>query len=349
MKAAVVERYGPPEVVSVRDLPDPVAKGQRRSCASALRPSTSGDARIRGARFPRGFAVPGRLALGLRAARQAGPRRRLLGVGRVARRRRHAAWPSATRWRDDRHRGWARTPSSRPSAPTASCAMPAGVSHDDAAAVLFGGSTARHFLARPGRRPGPARAGERRVRRGRHGGRAARARWPAPHVTGVCSAAQRRARALASGPTKSSTTRRTSVRDRRPSATTWCSTPSATSDRRLGRRLLAPGGVLLLAAAELADTVLARGNVRAGPAAEDPAHFAWLLDRLAAGELRPCRPHAAAGRDRRGSPRRRLRPQGRQPRRHAMTRRAAAAVPGVGHQRAIAADWPSVHVELHTQ
>ena len=32
-----------------------------------------------------------------------------------------------------------------------------------------------------------------------------------------------------------------------------------------------------------------------------------------------------------------------------MTRRAAAAVPGVGHQRAIAADWPSVHVELHTQ
>lgn len=32
-----------------------------------------------------------------------------------------------------------------------------------------------------------------------------------------------------------------------------------------------------------------------------------------------------------------------------MTWRAAAAVPGVGHQRAIAADWASVHVELHTQ
>ncbi|HEV2796925.1 MAG TPA: zinc-binding dehydrogenase, partial [Nocardioides sp.] len=36
----------------------------------------------------------------------------------------------------------------------------------------------------------------------------------------------------------------------------------------------------------LADTVLARGNVRAGVSSEDPVAFAWLLDRIAAGELR---------------------------------------------------------------
>ena len=75
MKAAVVERYGPPEVVSVVDLPDPEAgKGQVlvRVHATTL---NSGDARIRGCIFPRGFALPGRLALGLR-----GPRRRVLGV-----------------------------------------------------------------------------------------------------------------------------------------------------------------------------------------------------------------------------------------------------------------------------
>ena len=75
MRAAVVERYGPPEVVSVVDLPDPVAgKGQVlvRVHATTL---NSGDARIRGCRFPRGFAVPGRLALGFR-----GPRRKVLGV-----------------------------------------------------------------------------------------------------------------------------------------------------------------------------------------------------------------------------------------------------------------------------
>jgi NADPH:quinone reductase-like Zn-dependent oxidoreductase len=75
VRAAVVERYGPPEVVSVRDLPDPVAaKGQ---VVVRVRATTvnSGDARIRGCRFPRGFAVPGRLALGW-----SGPRRAVLGV-----------------------------------------------------------------------------------------------------------------------------------------------------------------------------------------------------------------------------------------------------------------------------
>ena len=59
-------------------------------------------------------------------------------------------------------------------------------------------------------------------------------------------------------------------------------------DRRSGRRLLAPApdGVLLLAVAGLADTVLSRGAVRTGPIKEDPADFAWLLQRLASGELR---------------------------------------------------------------
>ena len=38
--------------------------------------------------------------------------------------------------------------------------------------------------------------------------------------------------------------------------------------------------------AGLADTVLARGNVRAGVSSEDPENFAWWLERIAAGELR---------------------------------------------------------------
>jgi len=49
---------------------------------------------------------------------------------------------------------------------------------------------------------------------------------------------------------------------------------------------LATDGVLVLAVAGLADTVLARGNVRAGVSSEDPADFAWLLERVAARELR---------------------------------------------------------------
>jgi NADPH:quinone reductase-like Zn-dependent oxidoreductase len=59
-----------------------------------------------------------------------------------------------------------------------------------------------------------------------------------------------------------------------------------TLDRHSGRRLLARDGVLLLVVADLADTVLARGNVRAGISSEDPENFAWLLERIAAGELR---------------------------------------------------------------
>ena len=75
MRAAVVERYGAPEVVQVRDVADPVAgKGQ---VVVRIRATTvnSGDARIRGCQFPPGFSVPGRLALGWR-----GPRRQVLGV-----------------------------------------------------------------------------------------------------------------------------------------------------------------------------------------------------------------------------------------------------------------------------
>ena len=52
-----------------------------------------------------------------------------------------------------------------------------------------------------------------------------------------------------------------------------------------GRRLLAPGGTLLLAAADLGDTVRARGDAVAGPSSEDPAHVATLLDLVAGGEL----------------------------------------------------------------
>ncbi len=53
-----------------------------------------------------------------------------------------------------------------------------------------------------------------------------------------------------------------------------------------GRRLLADGGVLLLAVADLSQTMRARGNVKAGPASEKPADFSFLLDLAAKGELR---------------------------------------------------------------
>jgi len=52
-----------------------------------------------------------------------------------------------------------------------------------------------------------------------------------------------------------------------------------------GRRLLTDGGVLLLAAATLAETVVPRRRVKAGVAPERAEDVAFLLERVAKGEL----------------------------------------------------------------
>ena len=281
MRAAAVERYGPPEVVSVVERPDPVpGKGQAvvRVHATAV---NSGDARIRGARFPRGFAVPGRLALGLR-----GPRREVLGVvysGVV-----EAVGPGV----------------GAVSVGDAVCGMtgaamgahaelvgvrvdrmtakPAAVSHEQAAAILFGGSTARHFLrdlVGPGKRVLVNGAS------GAVGSAAVQiAHLAGARVPGVCSARNADlVRSLGAEEVVDHARHRVAELTERYDVVL---DTVGNLDRRSGRRLLASDGVLVLAAAGLADTVLARANVRAGVSSEDPAHFAWLLERVAAGELR---------------------------------------------------------------
>lgn len=277
----MVERYGPPEVVSVVELPDPMAgKGKVvvRVHATTL---NSGDARIRGCRFPPGFAVPGRLALGIR-----GPRQPVLGVvysGVV-----EAVGPGVDGFAVGDEvcgmTGAAMGAHAELAAVRADrlCAKPAGVDHQQAAAILFGGSTARHFLrdlAGPGRRVLVNGAS------GAVGTAAVQlARLAGAHVTGVCSARNADlVRALGADDVVDHAHSRVS-----DLAETYDVVLDAVGnlDRSSGRRLLATHGVLVLAAAGLADTVLARGNVRAGVSSEDPADFAWLLERVAAGELR---------------------------------------------------------------
>lgn len=282
MKAALVERYGPPEVVSVRDVPDPVAgKGQ---VVVRVRATTvnSGDARIRGCRFPPGFALPGRLALGWD-----GPRRSVLGVvhsGVV-----ESVGPGVTRVSvGDEVAGMTGAAMGAHAELAAVRAdrlvpVPAGVALTDAAAVLFGGSTARHVLR------DVVGSGRRVLVNGASGavGSAAVqvAHLAGAHVTAVCSG--RNADLVGSlGADEVVDHARTSVRDL-PAAYDVVLDAVGNLDRRSGRRLLVTSGVLVLAVAGLADTVLARGAVRAGPWPEDPVDFAWLLERLAAGELQP--------------------------------------------------------------
>ncbi len=281
MKAAVVERYGPPEVVSVVERTDPVAGKGRVVVRVRATTVNSGDARIRGCRFPRGFAVPGRLVLGVR-----GPRKDVLGVvysGVV-----EAVGPGVdgvqvgdevcgmTGVRMGAHAELAAVRADR------LVVKPAEVSHEQAAAILFGGCTARHFLRD---RVGPGRRVLVNGASGAVGSAAVQlAHLAGAHVTGVCSA--RNADLVRSlGADEVVDHGSTPVLDL-PERYDVVLDTVGNLDRRTGPRLLAPGGTLLLAVAGLGDTILARGNVKAGVSSEDPADFAWLLERIAAGEVR---------------------------------------------------------------
>lgn len=282
MKAAVVQAYGPPEVVAVREVPDPVAGAGEVVVRVRATTVNSGDARIRGCRFPRGFALPGRLALGWN-----GPRRGVLGVvhagvvesvgagvTRVAVGDEVAGMTGA---RMGTHAELALARADR------LVPVPAGVGAEEAAAVIFGGTTARQALrdlVAPGRRVLVNGAS------GAVGVAAVQvARLAGGHVTAVCSGRNADlVRSLGADEVVDHT--RVPVLDL-PATYDVVLDCVGNLDRRTGRRLLAADGTLVLAVAGLLDTVLARGAVRAGPWKEDPVDVAWLLDRLAEGQLDP--------------------------------------------------------------
>ena len=75
MRAAVVGQYGPPEVVTVRDIPAPQPRGNELLIRVRAATVSSGDARIRALRMPSpAFRILALAALGWR-----GPRRAVLG------------------------------------------------------------------------------------------------------------------------------------------------------------------------------------------------------------------------------------------------------------------------------
>ena len=280
MRAAVVEQYGGPEVVRIHTVPDPEVKAMQvlvRVHASAV---TSADARIRVARFPRGFGVLGRLAFGVR-----GPRRGVLGGVYSGVVEQTGSGVTTLSVGDEvcGMNGMALGTHAELVVVKAKKAVPkpASVSHADAAGILFGGTTAVHFLrdrVHPGTRVlvnGASGAiGTAAVQLAvRAGGR----------VTGVC------------GPTNAELVRRlgaTAVVDHTRESVVDSSErydlvldAVGTISLKDGRRLLAPGGTLLLAVADLGDTVRARGNAFAGPAPDRPADMAALLGLVATGEL----------------------------------------------------------------
>ncbi|GGM24648.1 NAD(P)-dependent alcohol dehydrogenase [Micromonospora yangpuensis] len=284
MRAAVVVRYGPPEQVVVTDVRTPEPRPGEVLVRVEAAAVTAGDARLRAGRFPAGFGVLARLGVGLR-----GPRARILGgtlSGRIERVGRDVTRFSPgdlvagmTGMRLGTHAEYAtvRAASLVP--------KPAGVGHSDAAGVLFGGTTALWFLRERAR----IRAGHRVLVNGASGAVGSSAVQIAAHlgatVTAVTSA---RNTAFVTGlgahrVVDYTTTPVTGLDERFDIVFDAVGNVS----RAEGLRLLAPGGSLVLAVANLLDTLRARGPVLAGPARERAEDFGYLLDLVSSGQFAP--------------------------------------------------------------
>ena len=75
MKAVIVKKYGPPQVVSINEIEKPVPKENEILIKVQSAPVTSGDARIRGLNVPFGFKLITKLMFGMK-----GPKNPVLGV-----------------------------------------------------------------------------------------------------------------------------------------------------------------------------------------------------------------------------------------------------------------------------
>ncbi|CAM3248558.1 NAD(P)-dependent alcohol dehydrogenase [Nocardioides dubius] len=280
MKAAVIDRYGPPEVVELRDVeePRPTAKQILVRVESAT--VDSADARIRGARFPRGFALGARLAFGVRR-----PRRPILGTafaGTVV-----EVGSAATGVRvGDRVAGMSGfrlgCHAELVAVPATKVApVPDAVSAADAAGVLFGGTTALHFLracrvvpGRPGHAPrvlvvgGAGAVGVQAIQLARASGATVRA-----------TAGPGRAALLAELGAEHLDHSRDELFD--GSRYDAVLDTVGLLDARSARRLLTDDGHAALIAADLPQTLRARGRVHTGTASERAEDVAHLLELLA--------------------------------------------------------------------
>lgn len=284
MRAVVVERYGPPSVARVEQVADPEPSRGEVVVRVAAAAVTSGDARMRAARFPRGFALPARLGIGLR-----GPRRRVLGMalsGTVT-----AVGEGVTELAvGDEVAGMT---GARLGAHAELVAVradrlvrkPAAVPHDAAAAVLFGGCTALHFLEDVAH----LRAGQSVLVVGASGAVGSSlvqlARIAGARVTGVASGPN--AELVRRLGAEAVVDHRSTPVDRIPERFDVVADTVGALSTAAGLALLTERGVLLQILATLRQTVAARGRVKAGVAAAKPAHAARLLALVASGELDP--------------------------------------------------------------
>ena len=281
MKAAVVRRYGPPEVAQITEVDTPTLRPRTVLLRVEAAAVTSGDARIRGSRFPAGMGILARLGLGIR-----GPRQPVLGVavsGVVT-----AVGPDVTKFAvgdevtgmtGGRMGAHAQFALARESGLTL---KPATVSYVDAAGVMFGGTTALHFLRRTG-----VQAGSRVLVLGASGSVGARVVQLAQHLGAVVTAttSSRNTEFVANLGAATVVDYASTSLDSLPHDFDVVIDTVGAASREQALSLAGDSGRVALVAAGLMDTVRARGRVVAGPAAERSEDMAELLGLLESGKL----------------------------------------------------------------
>jgi NADPH:quinone reductase-like Zn-dependent oxidoreductase len=187
VKAAVCERYGPPEVVKIREVPKPVPADGEVLVRAFATTVNSGDARVRALRVPPGLRLAMRLKLGVTK-----PKQPILGfetagqveaVGRAVSRFQPGDRVVASRGFDfGCHADYVTVAEQGDIAP-----IPEHLSYEDGVALCFGGTTALIFF-----RLGKLTSGETVLINGASGAVGTMAVQLAKHlgaeVTAVCSA-----------------------------------------------------------------------------------------------------------------------------------------------------------------
>jgi NADPH:quinone reductase-like Zn-dependent oxidoreductase len=291
MRAAVYERYGPPEVVSVRMVSTPEPRSDEIRIRVHAATVTAADWRIRSRTVPRGFGVLVRLVFGWSR-----PRQGILGTdaaGVV-----DAVGANVTRWTPGQrvvvavgarmgcHAEYVCVRQDAAIAP-----IPEGMAFDQAAALCFGGTTALHFL-----RKGHVREGERVVIVGAAGnvGSAAvqLAKDLGAQVTGVCGPHNLDVVRSLGAHEAIDYTRQDFTRNGQRYDVIMDTTGTAPYARC--RQSLAPGGRLLAVLADLPQTLLAPWvglttdtRVVTGTAAERAEDLRTLADLATSGRFTP--------------------------------------------------------------
>jgi NADPH:quinone reductase-like Zn-dependent oxidoreductase len=190
VRAAVVDHYGPPEVVTLREVAKPVPREDEVLVRARATTVNSGDARVRGINVPGGplFAFLMRLNLGFNGPKQPVGGFEMAGevesVGRDV-----TAFKVGDRvvgshgFRFGLHQEYATFGKG-----DALAHIPDGVSYADAVAIMFGGTTAEMFFRKCG-----LRAGDTILINGASGAVGTMAvqlaKYMGAEVTGVCGAA----------------------------------------------------------------------------------------------------------------------------------------------------------------